>query len=352
MYVVLFSGFVLLIKMNNTTRANQLTEVTARAPVFKSGYKRDPEENLVLHQILNIYLQPIIIIVGLVGNVIILLVMRNKNFSLMPLRVYISALAVTDSVVLFVGSIRQFLRHSIDIEMYEVPVLCTFTDFFLTAGVSISGWLVVCLGVERALVVLFPHKAKRLTSVTKAKVAVCVVTCAMVTLSSPAFWMTDYSSLTCEYRKEFVVYSRKVKGWIVLIVYSVLPLVLLAICYTILVIMVMRARKKRKELGTSETPTDRLTVTAIYICLSFMIFTAPLGIYVVFSRQYGFTRAAPEGAHVARSVIMFWRQLNYSTNLFIYLGTNHLFRRVARQELLPRSAQVLPQSSNSNDIGM
>ena len=61
-------------------------------------------------------------------------------------------------------------------------------------------------------------------------------------------------------------------------------------------IFLFQASNKHKE---------RLTATALYICLSFLIFTSPTGIYILLARLNGWNVHKPESVRMANTFIMF-----------------------------------------------
>ena len=68
-------------------------------------------ENVVYHQIMNIYLLMGITLAGLIMNGLVVAVMRDKAFNKLPLSVYFTSLAVSDSGMLVMSAVMQYMKE-------------------------------------------------------------------------------------------------------------------------------------------------------------------------------------------------------------------------------------------------
>ena len=84
-------------------------------------------QNVVFHRIFNIYLMFPILVVGLIGNVLVVAVMRDKVFNKLPLSVYFTAIAVSDSVMLTMHTIMQVMKELTPnhVNFFSVAKLCS-----------------------------------------------------------------------------------------------------------------------------------------------------------------------------------------------------------------------------------
>ena len=92
---------------------------------------------------------------------------------------------------------------------------------------------------------------------------------------------------------------------------------------------------------------ERLTATALYICLSFLVLVSPSAVFVLVKRINNWTFGMPEYARVYDTLVFFIRQFNYSMNFFIYLASNLQFRKATRR-LFGRDSNVQPITTASN----
>ncbi len=101
-------------------------------------------------------------LLGLIGNGLVLLTMRNKKFNKMSTSVYLAALAVSDTLALFSASITSLvlpsdMLFSFNLRNYSLSG-CIVCEFFAYFSPKMSAWCIVAITVERTIAVLKPHK--------------------------------------------------------------------------------------------------------------------------------------------------------------------------------------------------
>ena len=115
------------------------------------------------HKILAGYVTvPVLLVIGLFGNFMSIVFMTRQEFSKMPMRIIIIALAISDTIVIIMHPhnkpyVRSFLGA--DVRSYNVTSCKVFYWFFRTAKMT-SSWLIVLISMERFVAVWFPLKAK------------------------------------------------------------------------------------------------------------------------------------------------------------------------------------------------
>ena len=84
-------------------------------------------QNVLYHKVFNLYLMFPIMVVGLVGNAMVVAVMRDKVFNKLPLSVYFTSLAVSDSVMLVLSTVMQAMKELTPnkINFFSVAKLCS-----------------------------------------------------------------------------------------------------------------------------------------------------------------------------------------------------------------------------------
>ena len=280
--------------------------------------------NMVLKQ----YLTGIILITGTVANCLVLVIMRTPAFHKLPLSVYFSALAVSDTIVLLLVGIRQIIQSTTGVNIYRVSIFCLFSGFFLPAASMTSSWFVVCVAVERFLVVKYPLKAKKISTKRNAVLAVIGVSSVSALQNSPAIWMVDYGKPRCGLLKQFAWYDTlAVRPYIFLSTYNVVPLMIICTCY-IMVVWILK-KKQQQVLPHSGATVQKLTTTAIMICLFFMILTMPTTVSHIIRHTPNY-KPTTENL-MFHEVAQIFRQLNYGTNFFIYFCCNTQFKRATKK---------------------
>ena len=100
---------------------------------------------------------------GLVGNTLVLLVLRRDGLGRTSANVYLSALAVGDSVVLMVASLATYPGFAWGWWLQNTSLVACHTVWLINHTlVDASTWFIVAFTVERCVVVRFPLLKLRL----------------------------------------------------------------------------------------------------------------------------------------------------------------------------------------------
>ena len=190
--------------------------------------------------IFDTYLVPIITICGIICNFLIILTLKDKIFQQYPVRVYFTSIAVTDSFALLLNCTKQMFKYHYGQPIMKIHTVCHLFKFCHEFFVGCSAWLVVAVGVERALAVTYPVQAKVWDTISLAK-KVTIITCVMLAVvESHHLWMADFSSDKCVYHAVFMEYKGNVVSSLDLVLSSILPVIIVCICYIILSIKVIQ----------------------------------------------------------------------------------------------------------------
>ena len=283
--------------------------------------------NVAFHQLFNFYLMALVLVIGVIANGIIVIVMRDVSFRKLPLSVYFTALAISDTVVLCFTAGLQFIKQASEMNYFRNTFLCSTCGFFINFATGTSSWFIVCIACERLLVVKFPLKAKSLTSRTKAIITLLSVTIVMFLLNSYMIFMIDYSTTSCQFLPVFKAFSKTVPGMLFAVGMNLLPLCITCMCYITLVLVVVRKRKVAPQSGGMMVK-EKVTTTSLYICLAFMFLTSPVAVYIILLGLNGWILNPTNITLIFDTLTQFLRQFNYSVNFFINVATNSQFRRV------------------------
>ena len=109
---------------------------------------------------LYIYLSPILLVFGLVGNVLSFLVMSKRARAPPPTYLYLTVLAVVDVLALYVPCVRGWLVFVADIDLMVV-LHCSWYFIVYFSVCNMSVYIVVSVTVDRFIHTFFPLSAKR-----------------------------------------------------------------------------------------------------------------------------------------------------------------------------------------------
>ena len=105
------------------------------------------------------YAPPIITIIGTIGHILTIIAVNGSNRKPSSFSVYLTMLAVIDTLTLYEQAIVSWLNYTFDIILREHgQVLCKLNYFLGFLLTHFSSWIVMSLTLERTLCVFFPHK--------------------------------------------------------------------------------------------------------------------------------------------------------------------------------------------------
>ncbi|ELT87212.1 hypothetical protein CAPTEDRAFT_106134, partial [Capitella teleta] len=124
-----------------------------------------------------IYLSPVLIITGTIGNALSLIVMRTKKFKCSAASVVLSSLAISDTGNLLVSLNRTWIDELSGFNMKHLNRTACKTSTFISFLFShLSSQFVLLLTLERLVSVFFPLHSSQLCSRRRMKIAVAAVT--------------------------------------------------------------------------------------------------------------------------------------------------------------------------------
>lgn len=326
-----------------------------------------------LSQWLMLYVAPLILVVGTVGNTISLFVLRHPFFRDSPISFTLSALAVVDTMVLYTSLLRQWILALGLGNIRELfgNVSCK-GHFLLTYYLQqLSSWTLVVVTIERTFCVGLPLAAKVLCTRRRVVLLWLSVAIALFLLNSHFFWTVTYAQLRpieMENRTQLICFSAEpykqfLHGdWYLIdfVFVSVLPFVIILIGNIIIITCLVKAIKFRHHQQfcspTTLTPSisqhnPMTTQTAMLFGISFLflVTTSPSAIFFIVSdelhkRTYSSKRPMAQ-LRLAFVVTMLLYYVNNAINFVLYCVSGTRFRRalvdICRRKLKQRGETTI-----------
>lgn len=127
---------------------------------------------------------PPILLLGLVGNFCSIVVLLSKRMRTKSIYFYLVALAFADSGVLLLSATKTWIRVVVGFEFLHVSdFVCKLTTFLIIVCLHLSGWLIVCLSVDRFVSVYFPLRAAQWCTYRRA---------VLTSVALAGFWSVAY----------------------------------------------------------------------------------------------------------------------------------------------------------------
>ena len=138
--------------------------------------------------------------------------------------------------------------------LMDVQYACHIQKFLRNTSVSVSAWIVAYIAIERALIALFPLKAKIFSSPQKAMIAVTGITTILTIVMSPSILLADWKSSRRQYLQKYLHFQRKIEAEFIRVVYVYAPVIVTCIFYLILLIKLSIAKIKRDQMLNTKSP--------------------------------------------------------------------------------------------------
>ena len=246
--------------------------------------------------------------------------------------------------------------------LMDVQYACHIQKFLRNTSVSVSAWIVAYIAIERALIALFPLKAKIFSSPQKAIIAVTGITTILTIVMSPSIILADWKSSRRQYLQKYLYFQRKIEAEFIRFIYSYVPIIVTSLFYLILLIKIKIAKIKRDQMLNTKTPKmDKFTKSVLILFITYVVLTAPYTVFILVKNSVG-RDVDLILLIVGAEIVNILRVINYTCNFFIYFFATQQFRLEARKMLSRwitkcRRARVepiggnLPSSSNMPKAG-
>ena len=294
-------------------------------------------------------LHPFLLFFGTFGNVMTVII-HKRTSQTSPLSTLFIVLALADLTLLYSNCFIAWVEITFHFNFLHLSqVSCKLFVFLLYVSGVLSAWTLVTMTAQRAVCVLWPHRANVLCTVGKSKVIVMCMTIFISGIHAHLLYgfevkMTN-GVLQCDISQDYSTFFHSVWVLIDLFIFCVLPWLCLAISNSLLVWKLkVSVREAEDSLGAGQvdTITDRkkkatsITVTLIAVSVAFLVLTFPMSFVQVLafiawlteSRASLFnSRGHYYSKHLSRQ---FW-YMNSCINFYVYCLTGSKFRREAKK---------------------
>lgn len=288
---------------------------------------------------IDLYVTPILYIVGFPGNIFSLVIWLQKRMRHSS-GCYLAALALDDLLFLVLHVIFELTKWKVP--SLDFPFVCeAFTVIFL-ASQYLSPFLVLAFTTERYISICHPFQREKYCTNRRAKIVIICMVAAMpcLTALNGYFWTFDAAHgcmprpevLEGKTRSLYTVYTTTVD----LLVFLVVPLSVLVL--NVLVIREMRrlSRMDTVHLHGSSQKTGSTTVMLLAVSFYQIITTLPVSIAYAFYLKYNCyiqECLTEDEKHAERVYILILTIIgeygitHYAFNIFIYICTGKMFRQ-------------------------
>lgn len=162
--------------------------------------------------ILVFYYTPMIVFVGIIGNILSVLVFFRTKLRKLSSSYYLAALGMSDTCFLVLSFITWL--NFVDINLTNHNVACQLYYYLQGVCSFLSVWYVVAFTVERFIAVLYPLKRQSMCTVRRAVIVLCGLTVAALIFSAPLLYLfrpvyhAENNVTVCDVVEEYKVSKR------------------------------------------------------------------------------------------------------------------------------------------------
>ncbi|KAL8602059.1 hypothetical protein ACOMHN_007329 [Nucella lapillus] len=292
---------------------------------------------------------PVLFLLGSFGNVMTIIIMRRMFMEAATNNIYFIALAASDVVCLTNATIPLWLSHLLGYDVTGAhDLLCKGSMFLLYLASCSSCWFLVCLTVQRAMSVVWPHRVNLMcTRRTVVGIVAAIPTLLSVFFSRYIFFrerVVNRNSTVyyCTMTEYYVSSIQLIFSQIEPVLYTFVPYILIALSNVVLVWKLTMSLKKTgrrlthgdsEQVEAREKAASSVTLTLIVLSMSFLALTLPNAVFYMvapLTTLYVVEGTQP-GYEVARltlisEVCYLCSTTNCALNFYLYCLTGRKFR--------------------------
>ena len=256
---------------------------------FTFSYNTPANSTVHDHQLLvNQLLPPLLMILGTLGNILTMVVLRRACFKHAPANIYLSVLAVGDTLVLWTGLFRFWVLMvwDFDVRLLSATV-CKFHVFIVYWSFQFVSWITVVVAIDRLMTVCFIVPAKFCCTRNSAVSVIITIALTLLVLDVHLFFTVNIINVSrvnseinavyeCVHHQKHSAFFTSVWPWMDAVVSSFVPSLIVMAC-NVYIVAVLVQQKRRSSVAHNKVST--LTTVLIIICILFCVTTMPIVIY-------------------------------------------------------------------------
>ncbi|KAK2153044.1 hypothetical protein NP493_2369g00001 [Ridgeia piscesae] len=267
---------------------------------------------------------PPLCMMGLVGNTLVLLVLRRDGLVRTSANVYLSALAVGDSLVLMVASVAIYPGKAWGWWFDSTSRLaCHVTWPVLYTIINASTWLIVSFTVERCVVVRFPLLKLRLCTPRNAGLCCGSLLVLAFVKNIDLFLVYDLvigtasDDAICTAPLRYRDYVNNYRSMINFVTSCVIPTGVVLVCNWAII---RTLRRDLVQTTARDSIVRHTTVMCLAVSFAFIVCVAPAHVFNVTIPNW------PLSLHDVLGFLVLLRYANHAINFFLYSLTGAHFR--------------------------
>jgi len=226
--------------------------------------------------IIELYVVPVLVVIGALGNCLIVLTLVQRQFCNWSVSFYLGAYAVGNLIILVPMVGGEWLCRVTDKSYITLlsDWTCKLWQFLMGVTIYLGIWFVFAMLVDQYIVIWIPYRAPSMCTMFMAKFAVIIIEVGLSVVSIYAIWTYELFKNGCYIRHTPDDVLTIVWPWVSLGIYCILPLLLIFLFTTKLIYGMYTKLTWKKSSSNGQVPTD-ITLMIIALAVAFMILIIP-----------------------------------------------------------------------------
>ncbi|CAH1777828.1 unnamed protein product [Owenia fusiformis] len=304
---------------------------------------------------------PLLLVFGTISNILIIIVLMRKKFRKSSWGLYLTTLAVCDTLLLYMFSLDSWLQIVFKVWISDETVagckVYRFVSYFLVHFVA---WILVAVSCERIVFIYFPMKAKIVCRRRTACIVLGSIAFILTGVNAHIFWTFSLTEYDGFYYCDLVDNIAELMGpqfviiflWLDLSIASLVPFILMITCNITIIARLIQSDRQRRAAtsdGAQKSSTTSIAIMLVSTATMFLILTLPVAICMVLSLNDEFTSTGNnmDNLYFAKRIAEFVQQINSVLNFWLYCLTGKAFRTELKAMLCCGRFSRTPGVSNA-----
>ncbi|ESO85288.1 hypothetical protein LOTGIDRAFT_130696 [Lottia gigantea] len=297
------------------------------------------------------YFTPVILMIGLTGNLLSLRVFLSKNMRKLSASTYLAALSTSDILALIFYVLVDWLKRGLpalnpdlQVTFLETNVTCQAFLYLSYLSRFLSAWFIVSFTAERYIGVCLPLQRKNICGKRFSQKIICtlVVCSACIMMYKPflsGVYQINHTKVKMCTRDPELSFPVFILDSIYAVLITFIPFIIITVLNTLIMRKLFLRNKKHRSIKIiTEESIIKLEFTIILLVISFVFIALNLPFFCVWCRQFLLSVSATMNEHARdfdnmHGLLLITRvifYLNYCVNFFLYSVTGAYFRKELR----------------------
>ena len=255
-------------------------------PTSEAMYWGDPYMHLEMKvaDFLLLYISPVIILFGTLGNILSLVVLQSRHYKSTPTTIALSALALADIGVLNTGLLRHWIIQVSGIDIRTLGnVSCKIHACLTYLTATLTGNILAITSMERVISVWFPLRVRDWITKQRMLLMIILVSVFYLLCHIPLYFGMElqlyYGDIYCT-----TISNRfhTIWHWVSMVMVTFFPVLALFLCNALLIIGLRRASIRRAtKSNQKDKKTGSTTVMLIVVGVVFLLTISPGSIHLL-----------------------------------------------------------------------